>query len=67
MTQQYAIRSIDPKEVACKTLINQSRRAVETGAGEATGASTTVAVGKEAADGTQGWKGTNGARTRPGR
>jgi hypothetical protein len=55
LSTKHFLERIDPKEVACKTLTNQSRRAVgKTGAGEATGwASTTAVVG-------------NGARTSPG-
>jgi hypothetical protein len=50
---KHSLKRIDPKKVACKTITNQSRRAVRTGAGEATRART-VPTGKEAADGARG-------------
>jgi hypothetical protein len=37
---KHFLERIDPKEVACKILTNQSRRAAGTSAGEATGART---------------------------
>jgi uncharacterized protein YfaQ (DUF2300 family) len=57
LSTKHFLERIDPKEVACKTLTNQSQRAVGTGAGEATGASTMAVVGKEVADGARGQKG----------
>jgi hypothetical protein len=53
LSKKHFLECIDPKEVACKTLTNQSRRAAGTGAGEATGwASTTAAVKNVAVDDT---------------
>jgi hypothetical protein len=54
---KHFFERIDPKEVACKTLTNQSWRAVRTGAGEAIGVRTTVPVRKEVVDGARGQKG----------
>jgi hypothetical protein len=44
------MKHIDPKEVACKIITNQSWRAAGTGAGEATGARMAL-VRKETVDG----------------
>jgi hypothetical protein len=59
LSTKHFLECIDPKEVACKTFTNQSRRAMgKTSAGEATRwESTTAAVGEVATDGARGRKG----------
>jgi hypothetical protein len=57
LSTKHFLERIDPKEVACKTLTNQLRRAVGTSAREGTRARTTTPVGKEAVDGAWGQKG----------
>jgi hypothetical protein len=57
LSTKHFLERIDLKEVACKTLTNQSCRAAGSSAGEAIGARMTAPIRKEAVDGTQGWKG----------